>query len=92
VSGAAYSLYQVTTAETQVRGVVHTLDPARVQALVSSIDAAVADTLSAVAKARHERLVERRGYYVALGLAALLLVTLVLKAIQLDRRRRQGGP
>ncbi len=92
VSGASYSLDQVATAETKVRGVVHTLDPARVQALVSDIDAAVGETLTLVSNAEHARRVERRGYYLALGLGALLLLSLALKAIQLDRRRRQGGP
>jgi len=82
----------VTTAETKVRGVVHTLDPARVQALVADIDASAGETLRLVSDAERARRLERRGYYLALGLGVVLLVTLALKAIQLDRRRRQGGP
>jgi len=92
VAGAAYALDQVATTEMRVRDVVHTLDPARVQALVADIDRSVAETLTLVSNAEHARRAERRGYYVALALAALLLVTLTLKALQLDRRRRQAGP
>jgi hypothetical protein len=90
VSGASYSLDQVATAETKVRGVVHTLDPARVQALVADIDVSVTETLALVSNAEHARVLERRGYYAALAVALLLLVSLALKAHQLDRRRRQG--
>lgn len=92
VAGSAYALDQVSTAELKVRGVVHTLDPARVQALVADIDTSAAETLTLVSNAEHARKLERRGYYIALALAGLLLVTLVLKTLQLDRRRRQAGP
>jgi hypothetical protein len=92
VSGAAFALSRVETAETKVRGVVHTLDPARVGAVVGEIDQAVEQTLALVAEAERARAVERRGYYVALGLAASLLVTLLLKARDLDRRRARGAP
>ncbi len=92
VSGASFALDRVATAETKVRGLVHTLDPARVGLVVDEIDAAVDETLSLVARAEHAREVERRGYYLALGLACLLLVSLVLKARQLDSRRARGVP
>jgi len=92
VAGADYALDQVSTAEQKVRGVVHTLDPARVQAVVADIDSAVDATLTLVSNAEEARSRERRGYYVALALAGLLLVTLALKTVQLDRRRRQAGP
>jgi hypothetical protein len=92
ISGAAYALNRVATAETKVRGVVHTLDPARVGAVVGEIDQAVEQTLKLVAEAERTRTLERRGYYVALGLAACLLVTLLLKARELDRRRARGAP
>jgi predicted CXXCH cytochrome family protein len=92
VPGAEYSLEQVATSELKIRGVVHTLDPARVQAMVADIDASVTETLTLVANAEHARKLERRGYYVALAFACLLLVTLVLKTLQLDRRRGQAGP
>ena len=92
VAGAAYALDRVATAETKVRGVVHTLDPARVEAVVGDIDQAASDTLALVANAERARKTERRGYYVALALAGLLLLTLTLKARQLDRRRARGVP
>ncbi len=91
VSGAPYSLDQVATAETKVRSVVHTLDPARVQAVVSDIESAADETQRLVQSAERNRRLERRGYYAALGLGALLLLALSLKAMDLDRRRRQGG-
>ena len=62
------------------------------QALVADIDKAVTDTLSLVSQAEGARRAERRGYYLALSLAALLLGTLLWKAYRLDRRRRQGTP
>lgn len=89
VPGSAYSLDQVKTAELKVRGVVHTLDPARVEASVADINSAVDTTLKQVADAEKVRSLERRDYYVALALAGLLFVTLALKALQLERRRRQ---
>jgi hypothetical protein len=92
VPGAEYSLEKVSTAELKIRGVVHTLDPARVQAMVADIDGSVTETLTMVTNAEHARKLERRGYFVALAFACLLLVTLVLKTLQLDRRRRQADP
>jgi len=92
VSGASYALDRVATAETKVRSVVHTLDPARVEAVVGEIDQAASEALSLVASAERDRRTERRGYYAALALAGLLLITLVLKARQLDRRRARGIP
>ena len=67
VPGAEYALEQVTTAELKIRGVVHTLDPARVQAMVADIDDSVTETLKLVANAEHARKLERRGYYLALA-------------------------
>jgi len=92
VPGAAFSLQQVTTAELKVRGVVHTLDPARVEAGVSEINSAVDATLKQVADAEKVRSLERRDYFIALALASLLFVTLALKALELERRRRQVKP
>jgi len=71
---------------------VHTLDPARVQSMVDDIDKSVTETLTLVANAEKARKEERRGYYTALALAGLLLITLALKTLQLDRRHRQAGP
>jgi Cytochrome c3 len=92
VAGAKYSLDQMSTAEQKLRGVVHTLDPSRVEAGVADIDHAIDDTLRLVAQAERERHLEMRDFYVALGIAAFLLAALAAKARQLDKRRRSGGP
>jgi len=92
VTGAKYALDEVSTAEIKLRGVVHTLDPARVEGRVADIDRAVQKALGRVAEAERTRKLERRGYYVALSLAGLLFVTLALKALELDRRRRRQPP
>jgi hypothetical protein len=91
VAGAGFALERMTTAELRVRGIVHTLDPARVQARVAAVDASAAEVFQLVAAAEQARRVERRGYFVALALAGLVLGTLVLKSLQL-RRRRLGEP
>jgi hypothetical protein len=88
VPGASYALDRVSTAELKLRGVIHTLDPKRLEARVADVDAAVDDALKQVADAERSRRNERRGYYVALALAGLLFTMLALKAWQLDRRRR----
>ena len=90
VTGAAWALDQVSTAEQKLRGVVHTLDPARLDAPVAAVEQAAADAEKLVHDAEATRRVERQGYYVALGLAGLLFLALALKSLQLDRRRRQG--
>jgi hypothetical protein len=90
IAGAQYALDQVSTAEQKLRGVVHTLDPARVEAGVVDIDRAVTETLRLVAEAERERNFELRDFYVALALAAILLAALAAKARQLDKRRTRG--
>ena len=91
VRGASYALDRVATSELKLRGVVHTLDAARVEERVAEVDRAIADTLRRVAETERTRKVERRGYRIALTLAGLLFVMLVLKAWQLDIRRRRGA-
>ncbi len=91
VGGAGYALDRMMTAELSVRGIVHTLDTARVEARVASVDAASREAFQLVATAEENRRVERRGYFVTLALAGLLLGTLTLKSLQL-RRRRLAAP
>lgn len=91
VAGSSWALDQVATAEQKMRGVVHTLDPARLEGPVAAVEQAVVHTEEIVAEAERSRRVQRKGYYAVLGLSALLFVTLALKSIQLDRRRRQGA-
>jgi nitrate/TMAO reductase-like tetraheme cytochrome c subunit len=92
LAGAAFALDRVATAELALRGVVHTLDPARLAAPVAAVDTAVDAAKRLVTEAEARRRTERRGYYVALALAATLFVSLVLKSLELQRKRRQGSP
>lgn len=85
VPGASLSLAQVSTAEIQLRGVVHALAAEKLEGPVASVEAAVAETNQLIAAAERARGVERRGYYVALAIAAALLVALGLKQRALDR-------
>jgi hypothetical protein len=88
VAGASFALDQIATAELKLRGVVHTLDPARLEGPVAAVDKAVGEARKLVEDAAQTRRVERRGYYVALGIACVLFASLALKSLQLDRRRR----
>ena len=86
IAGVGYALDRVATAELRLRGVVHTLDPKRLEGRVAELDAAIDDTHKLVAEAR-ARKGERRGYYIALALAGLVFSLLALKARQLDAQR-----
>jgi len=90
VSGAAYALDKLATSELKLRGVVHTLDAARVQSRASDVEHDASEALRFVDDAERARQVEKRGYYVALALAALLFTLLTLKALQLDRRKPES--
>ncbi len=92
VGGAQYALDKLSTAERKLRGVVHTLDPARVQMRVADVEHGADEALRLVADAEQARKLERRGYYVALALAGLLFVLLGIRAAQLDKRRRSEPP
>jgi hypothetical protein len=91
VGGASFALDRIATAELQLRGVVHTLDPARLVEPIAAVDAAVAEAEKLVGDAERVRRTERRGYYVALALAAALFVSLVLKSIEIERARRRSA-
>ncbi len=92
VPGSSFALDQLSTAELKLRAVVHTLDPMRLDAPIASIDRAVAEAEKLVSDVETTRKTERRGYYVALTVAGLLFLSLLLKSLELDRRRRQGTP
>jgi hypothetical protein len=89
VPGAAYALDRIATAELKLRGVVHTLDPARLAEPIAAVDQAVNEAEKQVHSAEETRRTERRGYYVALALAGLLFVSLVLKSLEIERERRR---
>jgi hypothetical protein len=88
VAGTQFALDRVATAELKLRGVVHTLDPARLAEPIAAVELAANEAQSLVAAAERERRTERRGYYLALTLAGALFLSLVLKAIELARRPR----
>jgi hypothetical protein len=89
IGGAQYSLDKLATAELKLRAVVHTLDPARVQARVNDVEANADEAMRLVTDAEQTRGRERRGYFVALGLAGVLFVLLRLRAGQLDKGRTE---
>jgi hypothetical protein len=89
--GAAFAADRVDTAELRLRPLVHSLDPARMEAGVAEVERAAVVVETLVAGAERERRVERRGYHAALGLSSLLFASLVLKARQLSGRRRRGA-
>ncbi len=90
VAGATFALDKLATSELKLRGVVHTLDPARVKARVDDVDHDASDAMKFVSDAEQARKAERRGYYVALALAGLLFALLALKARELDRRKPES--
>jgi len=85
VAGVAFTLDRIASAELRLRGVVHTLDPKRLEARVAEVDQAVDEALAMVSEAERARTNERRGYYFALALAGLVFVMLALKSWQLDK-------
>jgi hypothetical protein len=90
LAGAAFAIDRMATAELKLRGIVHTLDPARLADPVAAVDLAASEALKMITDAEETRRTERRGYYVALALAGLLFVSLVLKSMDLDRRATRG--
>ncbi|MFO0757713.1 MAG: hypothetical protein U0359_14545 [Byssovorax sp.] len=89
IAGTSYALDRISTAELKLRGVVHTLDPAKLEGPIAAVDEAVNEAQRLVTDAQQMRKTERRGYFLALGLASALFLSLGLKSIQLDRRRRR---
>lgn len=89
VAGARFALDRIATAELKLRGVVHTLDPARLAEPVAAVDLAASEAEKLVTSAEKVRRTERRGYYLALALAGALFLSLVLKSLELDRRGRR---
>jgi hypothetical protein len=87
VPDADFALNKLTTAKQNLRVSTHALDlvQLREQAAIAKREADAAK--NAVARARHAMAVQRRGYYVALALAALLFVLLLVRALRLSRGR-----
>ena len=89
---AEFARDRMHTARIRLVATVHTLDVPRLQDDVTQAKGIAAEAQGLVEKARRERALERRGYFVAVGLASLLFVLLVLKAAQVARRRSPSGP
>jgi predicted CXXCH cytochrome family protein len=91
VPEAVFALDQLRTERLRLVAQVHTLDLPRLdeQAELALGKAKLAQGF--LDRARGERRIERRGYYVALGVAGLLFVLLLLKARELARRRTRSA-
>jgi len=89
--GAAHALDRVRTARLDLSTRVHALSVARVTEGVRAARPIVEEVRGLVARARGERAYERRGYFVALAVAVLLLGLLILKSVRLSRRRSRGA-
>lgn len=91
VPGAGEALDELSTQELKLRVTVHGVDRNQLEVVATAARTA-ADRATALAnEARADRRLERRGYYVALGLSLMLLGLLSAKAVQLDRRRRRSA-
>lgn len=90
VSGAGPALDQLRTQELKLRTRIHTFDTNQITLLASAASEAAQRASSLADRARAERRIERRGYYVALALSLTLAGLLTLKVRQLGRRRRRS--
>jgi hypothetical protein len=91
VPDAAFALDRLKTAKTRLIARMHTLDLNSINEDVATVKPIAAEARDIVAKARRERQLERRGYYAALAVSALLFILLVVKAMELARRRGRSG-
>jgi predicted CXXCH cytochrome family protein len=91
VPDAQFALQRLRTARTRLVTRMHTLDLNLINEEVAQVKPIAAEAHDIVAKARRERTLERRGYYAALAVAALLFILLVAKAMQLAQRRGRSG-
>lgn len=91
VPDADYSLVKLTTAKQHLRVAAHALNLAQLEEEAAAVASNAKDAKDAVAKAREAIAIQRRGYYAALGLAALLFVLLIVKALRLSHRRPRSA-
>lgn len=89
IAGTSFAIDRISTAELKLRGVVHTLDPAKLEGPIAAVDEAVNEAHRLVTDAEQMRKDVRRGYFLALSLAALLFASLGFKSWDLERRRRR---
>lgn len=87
VPDAAFAIDRLRTAKVRLITRAHTLDLNLITEEVAVVNPIATEARTIVARARRERQLERRGYFIALGVAGLLFILLVAKAIELGRRR-----
>lgn len=87
VPDADYALKKVTTAKQNLRVSTHSLDLVQLREQAATVENEADKAKKAVARARKAMAVQRRGYFVALVLAALLFVLLLVRALRLSRGR-----
>jgi hypothetical protein len=88
VRGAGPALDELKTQELKLRTLVHTVDKNQLRVVANAASVAAKQATALAEQARQERRMERRGYYLALGISLLLLLLLSLKVLELARRRR----
>lgn len=84
---AVLALAQARSGRLQLSAKTHDLSIEHLNAQASALGRLVDRAQAAIDSAERARKVERRGYYAALAVSALLLLLLVLKSVQLSRRR-----
>lgn len=92
VPDASFALDRLRTSKIRLIATVHTLDVRQLTEDANAARSVAAEARDILARARRDRQVERRGYFAAIGVASLLFVLLVLKALELARRRRRSAP
>jgi predicted CXXCH cytochrome family protein len=92
VPEAGFAMTQLHSDKLRLIASVHALDLDRIKEQAKALESKAREAERWVAKARTERQVERRGYFVALAMASILFLLLVLKAAQLARRRPRSDP
>jgi predicted CXXCH cytochrome family protein len=90
VHGAQYSLDQLDTEQQKLSITLHSLNPGRLRLPMAAVIEAADRSEKLISAAQRERQMRRRGYFVALGLAVLLLLLLVAKSVQLARQRSRS--
>lgn len=91
VPDATFALDRLRTAKLRLTSRVHTLDLNAINEEIAAVKPIAAEARDIVEKARRERQIERRGYFAALAVAALLFILLVAKSFELSRRRGRSG-
>lgn len=90
VPDASFALDRLHTSRVRLVATVHTLDLRQLTEDANQAKGVANEAREILTRARRDRQLERRGYFVAIGVASLLFVLLVLKSLELARRRRRS--